>query len=128
MRTATITTVVCMLVGSALVTTCRRSDAQVAATIVSGGNPDRGERAIQAYGCGACHIVPGMRDAAGQAGPSLEGIAGRTMLAGQLPNTPTEMVRWISAPQSVKPGTAMPNLGIDEKTARDIAAYLYAHR
>jgi hypothetical protein len=26
---------------------------------VPGGDPERGLRAIRAYGCGACHAVPG---------------------------------------------------------------------
>ncbi len=28
---------------------------------VPGGNPDAGRVAIRAYGCGACHTVPGIR-------------------------------------------------------------------
>jgi len=36
------------------------------------------------------------------------------------------MVRWIRGPQRFHPGSAMPDLGVSERDARDIAAYLYA--
>jgi hypothetical protein len=35
------------------------------------------------------------------------------------------LIQWIQDPQAVEPGTAMPNLGVDEAIARDTAAYLY---
>jgi cytochrome c len=35
------------------------------------------------------------------------------------------MVRWIQNPQTVDDKTAMPNLGVSARDARDIAAYLY---
>ena len=84
----------------------------------------RGKQRIQAYGCGSCHQIPGIDGATGMVGPSLEGFAKRTFIAGQLPNTNDSLVRWIMVPQSVSPGNAMPNLGVSERDARDIAAYL----
>jgi cytochrome c2 len=93
-------------------------------TAVFGGNPRRGEQAIVAFGCGACHTIDGVRGAAGQVGPPRTGIRHRTMLAGELPNTPENMVTWIRDPQDVEPGTAMRDLGVGEQAARDIAAYL----
>jgi len=57
-------------------------------------------------------------------GPPLAGIASRGLLAGKLANTPEHLVRWIREPQGVDPDTAMPTLGVDERDARDIAAYL----
>ena len=68
--------------------------------------------------------IPGIGGATGMVGPSLEGFAQRTFIAGQLPNTNESLVRWIMVPQSVSPGNAMPNLGVSEHNARDIAAYL----
>ena len=53
---------------------------------------------------------------------------GRTYVAGQVPNTPDFLVRWLEAPQAIEPGTAMPDLGVTPKDARDIAAYLYTIR
>jgi len=35
------------------------------------------------------------------------------------------MIRWIVIPQSMAPGNAMPNLGVSDGQARNIAAYLY---
>ncbi len=50
------------------------------------------------------------------------------MIAGELPNTPDNLIRWIENPPSIEPGTAMPNLGLSDKQARDAAAYLYTLR
>lgn len=47
------------------------------------------------------------------------------MIAGELPNTPDNLVRWIKDPKLVEPGTAMPDLGLSDEQARDVAAYLY---
>jgi cytochrome c1 len=44
-----------------------------------------------------------------------------------LPNTPDNLVRWLRDPQAVSPQTIMPDLGLGEPQARDIAAYLYEH-
>ena len=93
-----------------------------------GGESQRGKGAIERYGCGACHLVPGVSGARGKVGPSLAGIARRASLAGELANTPDNLLRWIENPQAVKPGTMMPNLGVSEPDARDIAAYLYTLR
>lgn len=97
-------------------------------TLVPGGDPARGRTAIALYGCGSCHAIGGITGARGRVGPPLTGIAERTMIAGEVPNTPEMIVRWIRNPQAIEPGTAMPNLGVDERTARDIAAYLYTLR
>jgi cytochrome c1 len=45
-------------------------------------------------------------------------------VGGVLPNSPDNMVRWIRKPQKVSPLTAMPDLGVTERDARDMAAYL----
>ncbi len=90
-----------------------------------GGNPARGALQIGRAQCGACHEIPGVADADGQVGPPLTGFSRRTMVAGLLPNTPDNLVHWLRDPQSVTPGNAMPNTGLDEQQARDVAAYLY---
>jgi cytochrome c2 len=95
-----------------------------AVVAVKGGDAGDGPAAIRAFGCGACHVVPGISGADGQVGPSLAGLAGRRYLAGVLPNTPRNLVRWIRHPQEVSRGTLMPDLGVGEDDARDIAAYL----
>lgn len=96
--------------------------------VVPGGNPARGRTALGDVGCGSCHEIPGLRGPQGKVGPPLGGIAERTMLAGRAPNTPENMISWIRNPQLIEPGTAMPNLQVDERTARDMAAYLYTLR
>jgi cytochrome c1 len=35
------------------------------------------------------------------------------------------MMQWIENPPAVDPKTVMPNLGVTEQDARDIAGYLY---
>jgi cytochrome c1 len=106
---------------------CHPQDERTAREL-TGGDPERGRAAIRAYGCGACHTVPGVKQAAGLVGPPLANIGSRTFLAGQLPNTPENMRKWITEPQSVENGTAMPDMNVSDKDARDIAAYLYTLR
>jgi cytochrome c2 len=92
------------------------------------GDPELGRVAIARYGCGSCHLVPGVRGADGMVGPPLIQWSRRAYIAGRLPNTPSDLVQWIVAPQAIEPGTAMPMLGVSVDEARDIAAYLYTLR
>ena len=92
------------------------------------GNAGRGRELLQQYGCGACHSIPGIRDAIGTIGPPLDRLGRRVYVAGVLVNSPAELVRWIREPDAVKPGTAMPNAHVTEQDARDIVAYLYGLR
>jgi cytochrome c1 len=96
--------------------------------VATGGNARQGKKVIQAYGCGACHVIPGIHAANGMLGPPLDFFSRRTMIAGELPNTPDNLVRWIEDPPSVEAGTAMPKLGLSDDQARDVAAYLYTLR
>jgi mono/diheme cytochrome c family protein len=89
------------------------------------GNRYVGRDLLLAYGCVACHRIRGLREAEGQSGPALERIAYRSYIGGVLPNTQHNMVRWIMHPRAISPGTAMPELGVSESEARDMAAYLY---
>jgi cytochrome c len=97
-------------------------------SLIPGGDPARGKAQIVAYGCGSCHVIPGVSGASGLAGPPLTQFAHRAFIAGEVPNNGEFLVRWISVPQAIEPGTAMPNLGVTEGQARDIAAYLYTLR
>lgn len=92
--------------------------------VVTGGDAAVGERLITRYGCGSCHTIPGVKGADGLVGPPLTKFGRRTFIAGQLPNTPENLIRWIMDPREVEPGTAMPDLGVSEAEARNIAAYL----
>lgn len=97
-------------------------------TVGNLGNAEHGRQLMRAYGCGACHMVPGIRDARGKVGPPLLYFSERTMIAGELPNTPPNLTRWIQHPKQVEPNTAMPELGVTQDEANDIAAYLYTLR
>jgi cytochrome c len=91
-----------MLVSCGLV-----GDGQVVS--VRGGDPERGAELIASFGCGSCHIIPGIEAADGVVGPPLTDVGRR---------------RFID-PQAIEPGTAMPNLGLSEEQARHVAAYLF---
>lgn len=99
-----------------------------AATVATGGDPHRGAKIIRNVGCGSCHSIPGIADAVGKVGPPLDDIGERTIIAGMLPNTSENMIAWVENPQSIVPGNAMPNTGLTEAQARDVAAYLYTLR
>ena len=92
------------------------------------GNVEEGRRLIDEYGCGACHTIPGIRGADSLVAPPLVHWSRRSFIGGQLANTPENLVRWIQNPQAIEPGTAMPNLGVSQLEARDIAAYLFTIR
>ncbi|MDQ3811863.1 MAG: cytochrome c oxidase subunit II [Chloroflexota bacterium] len=94
-----------------------------------GGGPDQvaeGRQLISAKGCGGCHNVPGVAGAAGTVGPSLAGVASRrTIAGGAVPhNSPDDLKRWIMDPPALKPGTAMPKLGLTEDEATKLVAFL----
>jgi mono/diheme cytochrome c family protein len=84
----------------------------------------RGRQALHQYGCPSCHIIPGLSSSSPHVGPPLEGFASRRLIAGVLANTPENRERWLLHTQQVKPGTAMPQLGVAPQDARDMAAYL----
>lgn len=107
---------------------CRGDRYTPPAEVVPGGNPQAGAQLIERYRCGACHTIPGIRDADGLVGPPLTLFARRTYVGGEVPNTPPNLIHWIMDPASIEPGTAMPALGLSEQQARDVAAYLYTLR
>lgn len=94
----------------------------------TGGDVQRGKDVITQYRCGACHWIPGIDNARGLVGPPLNMFGRRTFVGGEVANTPDNLVRWIQNPKSIEPGTAMPDLGLSQQQARDVAAYLYTLR
>ncbi|HET7586274.1 MAG TPA: c-type cytochrome [Gemmatimonadaceae bacterium] len=104
---------------------CREANGGEPRYRIAGAEPARGKVAIQRYGCGSCHTIPGVDGADGLVGPPLTSWSRRTYVAGEVPNDPDHLVQWIQQPQAIEPGTAMPNLGVNAQDARDIAAYLY---
>jgi cytochrome c len=112
-----------LFVCASMVTAC--SGKPTAPSRVGVGDPKRGAIIMTRSGCGSCHTIPGLQNADGMVGPSLAHFARRTIVAGILPNTPPMLVKWIRYPQEVVPGNAMPDGGLSDAQARDIAAYLY---
>jgi len=67
--------------------------------------------------CIACHSVGGT---GGTVGPALDGVSLRM--------TRAELDRWLADPQTVKPGTAMPNLGLPDSTRNELVTWLVSLR
>src|SRR5689334_12961047 len=97
-----------------------RTEAEQVAQSTTGGSAARGAAAIARYGCGSCHMIPGVSGANGLAGPPLSGIGNRIYIAGVLQNTPPNMMRWIEDPPAVDEHTVMPKLGVTHQDAVDI--------
>lgn len=93
--------------------------------LVAMGDAGRGRAAIERYQCVACHTIPGIDGPDGVVGPPLTDFGLRTHIAGFVPNAPGNLVAWLQDPPAIAPETGMPDLGVGEADARDIAAYLY---
>jgi cytochrome c len=94
--------------------------------VPTGGDSIAGVQDLYRLGCGSCHNIPGIVGAHGEVGPSLSGIAGHSYIAGQLPNQPANLERWIQHPHAIHPDTLMPELGVTDAESRDVAAFLYS--
>jgi cytochrome c1 len=92
------------------------------------GDAGAGSSTITRHACGSCHLIPGVQASNGLVGPPLGGMAARVYIAGHLLNTPDNMILWLRHPQAVRPGNAMPDMGLSDREARDVAAYLYTLR
>lgn len=102
--------------------------AEAVAHALTGGDATRGKLAFSRYRCGACHSIRALEGADGQVGPPLDKIAVRAFLAGSQPNDAAHMIAWVRHPQAVEPGVGMPDMGLTDPEARDVAAYLYTLR
>jgi cytochrome c len=89
-----------------------------------GGDPVRGKIAVTQYACQSCHMIPGVPGSKVYVGRPLGELAKRKVLVGTLENDQDNLVRWIRDPQAIDPHTAMPNMGVSERDARDISAFL----
>ncbi|MDN3627777.1 c-type cytochrome [Methylobacterium isbiliense] len=105
----------------------RRQRVELARNL-TGGDSARAPQLMITYGCAGCHEIPGLAGPQGRVGPPLGSVAERLYIGGVVANTPENLVRWIVDPKALAPRTAMPVTGVSEVQARDIAAYLYAHR
>jgi cytochrome c2 len=118
-----------LLLGCAALLSCGPSSADKQwAGDSTGGDPQHGPAAIQKYGCIACHTIDGIRESRAMVGPPLTRMAARNYLAGNLQNNPENLIHFIQHPREVHNDTAMPEMGVTDEDARDIAAYLYTFK
>lgn len=103
----------------------------VAPLLAAAGDPAAGERAFST--CSVCHVIDGVSN---EYGPHLDGVLGRT--AGDLTDydysdalkasgivwSAETLAEFLADPQAVVPGTKMYNYVEDEKTLKDIVAYI----
>ena len=115
-----------MLTTLAGLAACNDVQDQPSHLAIAGGEPEQGHELIQAYGCGTCHTIEGVRGARGRVGPRLVHYGQQHLLAGFLPNTPQNLIAWLIDTVALKPTTGMPSQGVTEAEARHIAAYLYS--
>ncbi|HEX6957887.1 MAG TPA: cytochrome c oxidase subunit II [Ferrovibrio sp.] len=100
-------------------------DSQLRAQASSGPHDGlAGGRQLFVQRCGACHTVRGTQ-AGGIMGPDLTHVMSRgTIAAGTLPNTTANLAGWIANPQTIKPGSLMPNIGLSGPELASIRAYV----
>jgi cytochrome c oxidase subunit 2 len=116
------------------------TDSTAAAAVVVASDPlvEQGRAIFHSQTCVACHAIAGT-NAQGVIAPNLTLVGRRTSIAaGWLENTPENLVRWITAPQDVKPGALMPGVAVaggnwpatnlTEEQVRAVAAYLSSLR
>ena len=90
----------------------------------SPSDAERGRKLIEQHQCGTCHSSPGVNGAHGRLAVTLQSFGLRSYIAGRVPNSDENLVRWILEPAAVVPGTLMPDMGVTNIDARAIAAYL----
>jgi cytochrome c oxidase subunit 2 len=87
-----------------------------------------GRAAFLAQSCVNCHRVRGTPAAGGYA-PDLTHLMSRqTLAAGMAPNSPENLRRWVTDPQTVKPGCLMPAFGLSPSDLDRIVGYLLTLR
>jgi cytochrome c2 len=96
------------------------------AVLEPGSPAAEGAQIIATKPCVGCHTIPGIPGANGQVGPNLGGVASRTKIAAGAVavNSPDDLKKWILNPAALKPGTAMPNVGLTDDEATRIVAFL----
>jgi len=88
----------------------------------------QGERIFERTACINCHAVSGTV-ANGRFGPDLTHLMSRdTIAAGAAPNTPENLRLWIRNPNTIKPGSLMPAMQLNEQELDALAAYLESLR
>jgi cytochrome c oxidase subunit 2 len=90
------------------------------------GNPAaaEGQAVFMRNACINCHAIVGTV-ATGRFGPDLTHLASRdTIASGAFQNTPRNLRQWIDNPNSMKPGSLMPAMHLNDHDLDVITAYL----
>ena len=83
-----------------------------------------GYRYVTSGPCSACHNIGGTT-ASAHVGPDLTHLASRrSIAAGTLPMSTGNLYGWVEDPQSIKPGSKMPTIGMEPKDLHAVVAYL----
>ena len=83
-----------------------------------------GQAVFMHNACINCHTVSGTA-ATGRFGPDLSHLASRdTIASGPIQNTPENLRKWIDDPNSMKPGSLMPAMHLNDHDLDVITAYL----
>ena len=84
----------------------------------------RGREIFLSTTCAMCHAIQGTSANARRA-PDLTHLASRqTIAAGTLPMSKGNLYGWVADPQSLKPGTKMPTIGLEPNELHSVVAYL----
>ena len=79
--------------------------------------------------CISCHGIKGVPGANARVAPDLTHVASRRQLAaGVLENTPENMRHWVNKPQTIKPGSLMPDFYLKDQEIDQLAGYLSSLR
>lgn len=90
----------------------------------STGAAERGATFLESSSCAGCHNVAGTA-AVGTFGPDLTHFGSRTTIAAvTLPNTPSNLHRWLADTQGVKRGALMPQIDLTDAQIGNLVAYL----
>jgi cytochrome c oxidase subunit 2 len=85
---------------------------------------EEGRRIFETTACINCHTLTGTV-ADGRFGPDLTHLMSRdTIASGAAPNTSENLKAWIQDPDSVKPGSLMPGMKLNEHDLDKLTAYL----
>jgi cytochrome c oxidase subunit 2 len=83
-----------------------------------------GQKIFERTACINCHAVAGTA-ANGRFGPDLTHLMSReTIAAGAALNSPANLRRWIQVPDSIKPGSKMPAMGLSDRELDAVTQYL----
>ena len=92
------------------------------------GDAAEGAQLFQTRGCAGCHTIEGTA-AQGKVGPNLTHFASRGTFAGSIFENNAESIRtWLHDPPAAKPGSIMPNLGLNDHELDVLVAYLQSLR